>query len=96
MARTPIFPIRLDDETKARWDAAARDAGYSLAEYIRVAVDDLIERETKPVAKSKKKAVTKTTVRVGLDPELRASKGPRTGLCPHRIPPTAFCSRCGS
>lgn len=39
MARAPLFGIRLDTETRARWQAAADDAGYSLAEFIKAAVE---------------------------------------------------------
>lgn len=86
MARPQPIQIRVDDETRDRWTAAARDAGYQLHEYVRAAVDAQIDTETRPPparrSRSKKAAATV---------EARA---PRTGLCEHRIPPTSHCSRC--
>lgn len=42
MARSPIFNFRLDDDAKARWQAAADEAGEGLSEFIRDAVEDRI------------------------------------------------------
>lgn len=44
MAASPNRNLRVDDETYARWQAAAADAGYSLSEFIRAAVDDHLGR----------------------------------------------------
>lgn len=42
MARTPIIPVRADEETKIRWQAAAAAAGDSLSEFVRLAVEERI------------------------------------------------------
>jgi hypothetical protein len=39
MARTQQFPLRYNDEERARWQAAADRAGLSLSEWIRAACD---------------------------------------------------------
>jgi predicted DNA-binding protein len=39
VTRSPLFNLRLDEETKARWQARATDAGYTLSEFIRVCVE---------------------------------------------------------
>lgn len=90
MARTPLLNIRVDDETKQRWDAAARDAGYSLAEFVREAVDARIAADA---PKPKAKKGNRQPGQIGLDPTLRAAGMGRTTICEHRIPPTAFCTR---
>lgn len=79
--------VRVDDVSRDRWTAAARDRGYSLSEFVRVAVDDLIERESAP-PRGKKPRKTAAA------PE-PSPKG-RTGMCEHRRPPETFCPKCGS
>lgn len=88
MARaTNKVEIRVDDETRDRWTAAARDAGYQLHEYVKAAVDAQIDAETRPPPARRSRG------KKGGSPagETRAA---RTGLCEHRIPPTSHCSRC--
>lgn len=46
MARKPVLPIRLDDEAKARWKAAADGQGQSLADWVRAAAEEKIARDT--------------------------------------------------
>lgn len=46
MARQPHLAIRIDDDTKARWSTAARDAGQTLAAFIRDTVDAAITGAT--------------------------------------------------
>lgn len=91
MARTPLLNIRVDDDTKARWEAAARDSGYSLAEYIREAVDARVEIDAptkgkrKPAARSPKPT----------PPDAQSGKsGSRSGMCVHRRRSDQYCSRC--
>lgn len=45
------WKLRLDDETRARWDAAAAEWGTPLAEYVRVAVEEKIEGRQAPPLK---------------------------------------------
>lgn len=40
-----------DPETKVRWQAAAKEWGVSLAEYVRVAVEEKIESRSAPPLK---------------------------------------------
>jgi len=55
MARTPLRNLRVDDETWDRWEAEARDRGYSLSEFIRECVETQMgDAETTP---KKKKSV---------------------------------------
>lgn len=42
MARVPLLNFRVDDDTKARWQAAADHAGVTLSEYVRDAVEFVI------------------------------------------------------
>lgn len=39
MARVPLLNLRVDEATKARWQAAADHAGVKLSEFIRQAVN---------------------------------------------------------
>jgi hypothetical protein len=39
MARSELVQLRVDGDTKARWQAAAEDAGYRLSEWIRETCD---------------------------------------------------------
>lgn len=96
-----LFPIRVDDETKARWEAAARDAGYSLAEYIREAVNERAATDAGPV-KPKAKARRTKQIGFGLPPKTQTGAATktrstaRTAMCEHRRPPETFCPKCGS
>lgn len=91
----PPIQIRLDEETQARWKAAATDAGYSLAEYVREAVEERVSMDSPAKKTGKtKKTPPKEKLATGIVAEKGSSKHARTGLCPHRVPATAFCSRC--
>lgn len=85
MGREPHLALRVDDETKSRWQAAARDAGYTLPEFICAAVEERLSSDAAPKRKTKRAAA-------GAAPVVAA----RTGMCPHRVPATSFCGRCGS
>lgn len=90
MARTPHLALRVDDETKARWEDAATDAGFSLAEYVRDAVDDRVAAEKAPAKpRSKRKTEPRSEpMKTG------APAKTRSGMCPHRIAATSFCKTC--
>lgn len=85
--------IRLDDATRDRWAAAARDAGQTLSAFIREAVDSFIEAPV--VTKNVRKRGGHQPVAAGPPP---ASPPPRPGSCPrerfHR--PGTFCKSCGT
>jgi len=44
MTKTRQLPLRVDDERRARWQAAAADTGYDLSTFIRNAVDAVVAR----------------------------------------------------
>ena len=45
--------LRLDDEQKTRWEDVAQAAGLSLAEFVRVAVEDkIVDRSSKAIARA--------------------------------------------
>lgn len=98
MPRKPLLTLRIDDETRAKWQAKADDLGYSLSELIRIAVDDLIDREA-PKAKPKKKPTVKElrgviVAKTTRSPFPNNPRNERSVMCEHRVPPSAFCSRC--
>lgn len=95
MARTPLLNLRVDDETKARWEVAAREAGYSLAEYVREAVEERVsvDASAKKPSRSRKTA-PKEKLLTGRVVEKGSSSHSRTGMCEHRIPATAHCVKC--
>lgn len=90
MARTPHLALRVDDATKARWETAARDAGYSLADYVREAVNARVEADTAPVAPRKPKRAAK-----GAEPA-EPARSTRVSMCEHRRPPETYCPKCDS
>jgi hypothetical protein len=49
MARKPIIPVRADEETKARWEAAAAEHSTSVSEFVRAAVEEKIAGGVKPM-----------------------------------------------
>lgn len=77
---TPILNLRVDDPTKERWQAAARDAGYSLSEWMKATLNDACSPD-RPKTRAQKKA------------EADAPKV-RTVRCPHRLLPDQFCREC--
>lgn len=91
MARTPVLNLRVDEATKARWEAAARDAGYLLSEYVRAAVEDRVAADgAPPVRKRPAKKTAGRSQESGSPVPARS----RTAMCEHRRPPTAYCARC--
>ncbi len=79
--------------SRAAWEAAARDCGYTLAEYVREAVDERVEADSGSRKPKKGKAV-KTAMSVKTDAVKTGTA--RTGMCEHRVPATSFCARCDS
>lgn len=43
MGRQRLLNIRIDEERRTRWDSAAADAGETLSDFIRDAVDHRVE-----------------------------------------------------
>ena len=103
MAATPLLPVRVDAETKARWKAAADERGITLADLVRDSVE--AEIAAPPVASpsswpaSRGRKAPKPDgppldpSNHGRSPFRRKRDGKRTEMCPHRIPPTSYCSR---
>lgn len=92
MARDPIFPLRVDAERRAVWDAAAAKAGVSTSEFARDAIDAAAALVNEPApARGRGKAQAKAKTAAAPAPP---SSG-RSQMCPHRVPPTSYCSRCG-
>lgn len=96
MPRKPLFTLRLDDDVKTRWDAEADRRGYSLSEFVRLAVDDLIDREA-PKARAKRKLSKAETIAAHKKLiEQTTTRKARTTMCEHRLRPDQFCGRCDS
>lgn len=78
--------IRVDDQTRDRWKAAADDAGYTLTEFVRAAVEDKVAqpKATRP-SRAKAKAGAAAS-------KVRASTC-RASMCEHRIPAGSYCPR---
>lgn len=87
MARTPLLNLRVDDDRRAVWESAARDAGYTLAEYVREAVDERVAADAGS-GRGKRPAKGKTRE--------KPAETVRTGMCEHRVPAAAYCGRCDS
>lgn len=85
MARRGNKPVevRVDDETRARWESAARDAGQSLSVFVRDAVEAVVSAPAVRVQAGKRKP--------------SAAKVVDRAVCPrerfHR--PGTFCKECG-
>lgn len=61
MARSPIFPLRLDPATKADWTARASERGLSVSEFVRREVDrDKLVATAGPMGKREAKPDWKT------------------------------------
>lgn len=89
--------IRLDDQTRARWTAAAQDAGYTLAGYVRDAVEARVEQDA-PAPKRRRPPRSPKPTPPGVEEHGVSPLPPRRGreravVCEHRVPPTAYCSR---
>lgn len=87
-----VFQLRLDDSTRARWDAAAKSAGAdSLAGFIRDCVEGAIEGE----ARKPKPINTLPPAPVKPKPKKPSMvKGRRLGMCVHGNGSDVFCKRC--
>jgi hypothetical protein len=61
MARSPIFPLRLDPTRRVAWEAGAKEAGQPLAEFVRESVDRrlTVAAAVLPEPTGKRVAVTK-------------------------------------
>ena len=82
--------IRLRDAERDRWETAARDAGVSVPEFVRQTVAAALDGGSKV-----------ETFESGFKSRSGPSRYPeptslpaRTAMCPHRVPPTAYCSYC--
>lgn len=65
-----VLPIRVDDEDKARWQAAADDAGYLLSEWIRTVCNSAATGAEGRIAKRRRRPEKST----------EASSSARAGL----------------
>jgi hypothetical protein len=52
LVATPQTTIRIDDETKARWTAHAKDDGYTFSEFVKACVEDVIARRSEAPARA--------------------------------------------
>jgi hypothetical protein len=83
--------IRLRDAERDRWETAARDAGVSVPEFVRQTVAAALDGGSKvETFESGFKSRSGPPLRVTAATSLPA----RTTMCPHRVPPTAYCSYC--
>jgi hypothetical protein len=91
---TPILNLRVDDETKARWQAAADLAGYRLSEWIRSCCDARADARAAATAEPEKRGGYQPRAS-GPPPTVPPPKpGGRASVCEHRIPAGSFCKAC--
>lgn len=92
---TPTYQLRINPEQRDRWEAAARDAGYGLAEWIKATCDDRIEADAAPVKKPRGKAKVPAPGATPMRFDTGATKTgrDRTTMCVHRLRPEQHCSR---
>lgn len=110
MARTPLLNLRVDAERKARWEAAAKDAGCSLAEFVRDTIDAVLaepvarelvamevedsKRAANPPPPPSPKPTPPGIEEHGISPRRPKKRRERTEMCVHRRRPDQFCSKC--
>ena len=77
MARgNPPVEVRVDETMRARWQAEARDRGYSLSEFVRECVEAQMSDTPEPSEKKRKKA-TASNARVTKTANPRGDLGAR-------------------
>lgn len=84
MATKP-YPIRLDDKTRDRWEAAAASDGIPLATFVREAVEDRIGAA--PAAKPRSKAAKAQRATAKTQTACPRARHHRSGT---------FCKSCGT
>ena len=98
MARTPKRDVRVSDESWERWKAAA--APGSVSGLIHDAVEEFIgSGERRPAGAPTRVTVTNSTAEgvvegVAAGVKVERAKRSRAERCVHRVPATAYCSRC--
>lgn len=75
--------LRVDAETREKWEAEAKARGYSLSEFVRSCVD--AEMAPSVVAAPAKKAARG---------RVKDESKPASGMCEHRVALTSYCARC--
>lgn len=108
---TPLLSLRVADETKARWKAAAAERGYSLSELVHASVEsslkdpraaDDVSRRAVEAERRQDQAEPRDTATSDKPARKRSrsaqaeSSPPAAGLCEHRVALTSYCGRCAA
>lgn len=88
---TPPRSIRVDDETWARWEQAAKDRATTITQLIKDSVEDAIGRPSQVAQLDLGNVMLPTPASVG-----GTYKPKRKEPCEHRIPPQSYCRTCDS
>jgi hypothetical protein len=85
------YLFKTNDADMAVFKAAAREAGVSFADWLRAAAWAQVEEDIVAVPAVVSSAPMPESEAV---PPSRPTFGPRTEMCIHRVPATAFCKTC--